>query len=80
MDITRSLVCMGINIENMLTYFNDIYYCVNYIYDCSVLFSGSLSYYIVSDLKNVYYINNPYIYVTYFKFIYNNIYVFFKCL
>ena len=50
-------------------------YCVNYTYDSSVLFSGSLSYYIVSDLKNVYYLNNPYVYVTYFKCIYNSFFL-----
>ena len=71
MNITHFfLVCMGCNIRYLLT-LKICYYRGKCSYDCSVLFIGSCSSYVVSDLKNVLSYSSL-IFVTNFKFIYKN--------
>ena len=58
---------MGIYAVGIPIYINILtlkicYYCGKCSYDCSVLFIGSCSFYVVSDLNNVYYLTRPLVY------------------
>ena len=65
MDITRLFKFSRVLILKIC------YYCGNCSYDCSVLFIGSCSSYVVSDLNNLL-SYTPLVFVTHFKFIYKN--------